>query len=170
MAEEEEEQEQELAKPSKLPLILGVVGAAVLGIGGGFAASTLLSSPEDQEAADAAALEEVMANRTVYEVGRFRVNLRGSGGERVLHIELSVEMEREAVNQDSDEKEPEVLELRTKSQIRDAVITLASDYTYSDMEGLDGKTRLRDELLARLKALLPEKKIERIYFTEFMVQ
>ena len=50
------------------------------------------------------------------------------------------------------------------------MITLASDYTYGDLEGTDGKVRFRDELMARLLKLVPDQKILRVYFTQFMVQ
>ena len=54
--------------------------------------------------------------------------------------------------------------------LRDAVLTLASDYTFADLEGLDGKTRFRDELLTRLNGALSTPTIKRIYFTKFVVQ
>ena len=54
--------------------------------------------------------------------------------------------------------------------LRDSIITLASDYTYAELEGLEGKTRLRDELLGRLNSLLDGARIERVYFTQFVVQ
>ena len=54
--------------------------------------------------------------------------------------------------------------------LRDAVLTLASDYTFADLEGLDGKTRFRDELLTRLNGALSTPSIKRIYFTKFVVQ
>ncbi|MEQ1504720.1 MAG: flagellar basal body-associated FliL family protein [Myxococcota bacterium] len=99
--------------------------------------------------------------RAVVNLGTFTVNLRGSGGGRVLRTEVQVEV--------AGKDEASVEE--KKPQLRDAVITLASDFTYGDLEGVDGKTHLRDELLGRLNTLLEGKpNVGRVYFTEFVVQ
>ena len=89
----------------------------------------------------------------------------------MLHIEVAVEMERKYAHADTGKaEEVATLEPRIKAQLRDSVITLASDYTYGDLEGADGKIRFRDELLVRLLKLVPDQKILRVYFTQFMVQ
>ena len=89
----------------------------------------------------------------------------------MLHIEVAVEMERKYTSADTGKaEEVATLEPRIKAQLRDAVITLASDMTYGDVEGSDGKQRFRDELLLRLLKLVPDQKILRVYFTQFMVQ
>jgi flagellar FliL protein len=99
--------------------------------------------------------------RTVVSLGLFTVNLRGSGGGRVLRAEVQVEV---------DADEYLVVETR-KAVLRDAIITLASDFSYTDLEGLDGKTHMRDELHGRLNAILGgHPKVEHVYFTEFVVQ
>jgi flagellar FliL protein len=99
--------------------------------------------------------------RTVVSLGLFTVNLRGSGGGRVLRAEVQVEV---------DADEYLVVETR-KPVLRDAIITLASDFSYTDLEGLDGKTHMRDELHGRLNAILSgHPKVEHVYFTEFVVQ
>jgi len=174
MAEEDEIlEEEESSAPSRLPLIIGIVGALVLGVGGGVAGVMLLNPGSDsEEQAQGGDDQPVLdKNRVVYDMGRFRINLRGSGGQRMLHIEVAVEMERKYTSKDTGEaEEVATLEPRLKAQLRDAVITLASDYTYGDLEGMDGKVRFRDELMARLLKLVPDQKILRVYFTQFMVQ
>lgn len=101
------------------------------------------------------------SNRAVVNLGTFTVNLRGSGGGRVLRTEVQLEVSA----RDSATVEG------YQPVLRDAVITLASDFTYADIEGLDGKTHLRDELLGRLNTVLDGKpSIDRVYFTEFVVQ
>ena len=54
--------------------------------------------------------------------------------------------------------------------MRDALLSLASDYSYSELEGIDGKMHFRDELLGRLNRVLEGPRVHRIYFTEFVVQ
>lgn len=102
-----------------------------------------------------------MAERAVVNLGMFTVNLRGNGGGRVLRTEVQVEVEG---------KDQTAIEEK-KALLRDAVITLVSDYTYADLEGVDGKTHLRDELVGRLNAVMSSQPpVDRLYFTEFVVQ
>lgn len=173
MSAEEIEEVEDVPKKSKLPLILAGAAAFILGGGAGFGASAVFGS-DDAEAAEIECEEgdedcvpsegegaEPEPVRVVHSLGSFTVNLRGSGGGRVLRMEVQVETNDTAL--------PVVEE--NSAQLRDAVITLASDYSYADVEGLDGKTRLRDELLGRVNTLLPsDGRVERVYFTEFVVQ
>jgi flagellar FliL protein len=93
-------------------------------------------------------------------VGSFTVNLRGSGGGRVLRIEVAVE---------STAGHAKTLEARA-AQIRDSIITAVSDYTWPELEGADGKVRLRDELLVRVNGITEPARVQRLYFTQFVVQ
>lgn len=173
MSAEEIEEVEDVPKKSKLPLILAGAAAFILGGGAGFGGSMAMSADPAEAAVveceegdedcvptegEAAAPEPV---RVVHSLGQFTVNLRGTGGGRVLRMEVQVETTDTAL--------PVVEE--HSAQLRDSVITLASDYSYADVEGLDGKTRLRDELLGRVNTLLPaDGRVERIYFTDFVVQ
>lgn len=171
-AEELEDEEIETPKPSKLPLILAALAAFILGGGAGFGGSMMLGGDEAEAAEEGEAVDEngepidpeaeaMEAQRVVLPVGAFTMNLRGSGGGRVLRMEIQVET--------TIGDQPMIEE--SIPMLRDSVITLVSDYSYADVEGLDGKTRLRDELLGRMNALLPgEESIQRVYLTEFVVQ
>ncbi len=97
---------------------------------------------------------------TVTSLGTFTVNLRGTGGGRVLRLEVQVEGPATQSNAVASRAAP----------IRDSIITAVSDYTWSELEGAGGKTRLRDELLARVNHAAPPSSIDRIYFTQFVVQ
>ncbi len=165
--EEMEEVEVEWeGKKSKLPMILGALTFLILGGGAGYAGAsfagggdkTAAEGEEGEEGAaeDAPAEEE----RIVHSLGLFTINLRGTGGGRVLRMEVQVEAGTTAVATVENEH----------AKLRDSVITLVSDYSYAEVEGLDGKTRLRDELLTRMNAMLGKNRLERVYFTEFVVQ
>jgi flagellar protein FliL len=164
---DEEEDGFEAPPPSKLPVVLGVIAAAILG-GAGVA---FLMGGADDAAAETKAAEaaeggeeepgELGGNeRIVFSLESFNVNLRGAGGGRVLRMEVQLEIRQK------DEQHIQ----RAVPRLRDGVLTLASDYTFADLEGLDGKTRLRDEMHGRLNKLLDYGRIERVYFTEFVVQ
>jgi flagellar FliL protein len=60
--------------------------------------------------------------------------------------------------------------VKKEAQLRDAIIVLASDYTYLELDGLEGKMRLKDEVLKRSNAVLAPEKVERVYFTNFVIQ
>ncbi len=162
----------------------GFAGAWFLGFGGGGteaadedaapaveegAAEEAAAAPEGGEAAaggahgaaaPAAGGKAVAEGPSVVNLGTFTVNLRGSGGGRVLRLEVQVEAAG---------KVADALNARM-AQVRDAVITAASDYTWSEIEGTDGKTRLRDELLARVNGAVAPNTVMHIYFTQFVVQ
>ncbi|MCA9572136.1 MAG: flagellar basal body-associated FliL family protein, partial [Myxococcales bacterium] len=99
-------------------------------------------------------------DRIVVPLKPFTVNLRGGGGGRMLRLEVQLEVAS---------KHAEAIE-KQKPVLRDAVLTLVSDQTYADLEGLDGKTHLRDALLRRLNGVLDGVRIQRLYFTDFVVQ
>jgi len=126
-----------------------VVGAAGFGLGQWYA--------DVAPAWEAATRSDV---RVIESLDRFTVNLRGTGGGRVLRMEIQVEVLASAAP----------IVQRRLPELRDGVLSLTSDYTYAEIEGLDGKMRLRDELMARLNAELDGPTIERMYFTEFVVQ
>lgn len=169
MADSEEFADLDVPRKSKLPLVLGVVSALLLGGAGGFGASMMMGGEEGaEESAEAkvdpetgeAIPEEPSDERSVVELGQIRVNLRGSGGGRVVQMDVHVEASTSFQTS---------IEGR-KAELRDSIITVVSDYSYADLEGLDGKTRLRDELLERLNGLMEPERIDRVYFNAFVVQ
>jgi flagellar basal body-associated protein FliL len=106
-------------------------------------------------AASASPTDPVITN-----IGTFTVNLRGSGGGRVLRIEVQVESKGQHAP----------LVAAKAAPMRDSIITAVSDYTWSELEGTDGKVRLRDELLSRVNGIAAPAVVERMYFTQFVVQ
>jgi flagellar FliL protein len=116
---------------------------------------------EGKEAkAEGAAKSTLPGDAVITSIGSFTVNLRGSGGGRVLRIEVAVE---------STGAHAKALETRAP-QIRDSIITAVSDYTWPELEGADGKVRLRDELLIRVNGITEPARVQRLYFTQFVVQ
>lgn len=101
-----------------------------------------------------------VAEDSMVSIGDFTVNLRGAGGGRVLRMAIFVQAApgRAGAVQ------------AAQPQLRDSTLTLASDYTYDEIEGLDGKTRLREELMQRMNAILGPDSVQNLYFTEFVVQ
>jgi flagellar FliL protein len=137
-------------------------GEAAAAEGGEAAAEGGEAAAEGGEGAPAegAAAKPPPTGASVTNIGTFTVNLRGSGGGRVLRVEVQVETK--AAHAES---------VTAKSaQIRDSIITAVSDYTWSELEGTDGKVRLRDELLTRVNGITAPTVVDRLYFTQFVVQ
>lgn len=168
--EEDEAPEATAAGGDKKKLAIVGAVALLLGVGGGFGAASFLGGGAPAEGEELAAVDPPEGGaapaapstaRMLHDLDRFTVNLRGTGGGRVLRLQVQVEV---------DEEDAEVVSAKQPA-LRDAVLTLASDYTYADLEGIDGKMRLRDELLARLNTSLEDTaSVRRVYFTEFVVQ
>lgn len=180
MADEEvtEEGAGEKKRGGVLPLILVGVVALLLGGGGGFAASMLLGDDgaaaadgggEGAADGDGAASEDgggettaVKPKNEVVDLETFTLNLRDSAGGRKLVMKIALEGQAGTGLLIDDHS----------AQIRDAIITLASDYTFLEVDGTNGKLRLRDEIHRNVNAILEESgaKVTRVYFTEFVVE
>lgn len=96
---------------------------------------------------------------TITNLGSFTINLRGSGGGRILRLEVQVDADAEAAATLKD----------LTPRIRDSVIAVVSDYTWSELEGTDGKTRLKDELLTRINGITDPVQVRSVYLTNFVV-
>ena len=142
-------------------LAIAAVLAFLIGGGAGYAGSQMIGGAEaaPSEQADEESAEEGRYDRVIVPLEPFTVNLRGSGGGRVLRLQVQLEVERLDATPIEE----------SKPRLRDAVLSLASDYTFTEMEGIDGKMHFRDELLGRLNRMLDGPRVQRIYFTEFVV-
>ncbi len=165
-AEVEEEQEGPKRPALLLPLLGVAIVMLILGLGGGYFAAGMFGGEggDASEATDGAEGDEVasaiMPSTQVVMLGSFTINLRDSAGGRLLQMDLSVECGGEASN----------LVKSREAQLRDSIIMLASDYSYLELEGTDGRLRLRDESHRRINAVLAPEKCSRVYFTKFVVQ
>ena len=182
MAEEElmqegegvEQQLEALQKRSKmLTLMLIVTLALALGSGafafltsknvGAQVDAVRLASDKSGDEAEVA-IEEMGAAREVgviHPLGSFVVNLLDPGNLRYINCRIELEVE--------DSETVRAITSR-EAQFKDTVISLLGNQTYEDVLGVEGKARLREELLVRFNRLLPEGQIARVYLTEFVVQ
>ncbi len=184
----------EAVAPPKTSKMKWIVGGLVLlllaGGGGGYAAVTTIAPAEDghgdeegghgeeegghgeeegghgeEEGGHGAPPAEpegppVPKGKAILELDPFTLNLKGSGGARVLRMRVALM---------SSAKQGETVEAET-ARIRDAILTLGSDYTWTDLEGVDGKMHLHDELLERVNAFFSKPLVEELFFTDFVVQ
>lgn len=147
---------------SKKMLFVGVaVGFLVLaGING-----LLVWKVVSHDAADARVMErkepEVEEQKGfIHQLDPFIVNLFDERGVRYLKVRLDIEVW---------DSTPEEIERKTP-KIRDSLIVLLSSKKYEEIGSLEGKARLREEILFRLNRILGEGKAREVYFTDFVVQ
>ncbi len=114
------------------------------------------------QGSDASSSDKAVEVDTVMvDLGSFTVNLRDSSG-RVLSMKIQIEIAKDEENEKTvDKRLPE---------IRDSVLLLASDYSYTELEGIDGKYRLKDDIHTRVNSVLEPIQVDRVFFTEFVVQ
>jgi len=163
MADEPEIEDGESEGGKSKGLLFAIIGLIVLVIGvvAALAFSGMLGGEEDVGAAEGVydpSMDAPAAGSEVYELGDFKVNLSGSQT-RILMMELAVEGLPDAMGSIE----------QKQHQIRDAVLMLASDYTTVELEGLEGKLRLRDEIHRRINAVLAPQKVDRVYYMKFEI-
>jgi len=139
----------------------------MLGLGGGlFMMWNKLSALNTQSVANAgeqhynaASLEQPLG--PIFSLDTFIVNLADKGGNRYLRVTMDLEL-------GNPELETEVT--KRLPQVRDSILMILPTKRFEDISTVQGKTALRDEMLATLNEYLAQGKITNIYFKEFVVQ
>ncbi|MDR1043992.1 MAG: flagellar basal body-associated FliL family protein [Candidatus Adiutrix sp.] len=119
------------------------------------------SGEEAPPPAEGEALPAEAAGPINVEFKPFIVNLGDGGGKRFLKLTLSVEAESPEMETEINNKTP---------QLRDLMLLLLSSLSYDDISTVDGKMRLRSQMLNRINTQLRSGKVRNIYFSEFVVQ
>lgn len=171
MAKEDQtgaEVEEENGK-KKLFIIIGAAVAVVLI--GAIAAFMLMGkgnknqpAPEGQPAAEAAPAAPPAATggaSTVYSLDPFIVNIYD--GQELRYLKVRIEMEMASPSIQSE------LEARLAA-IRDAILVVLTTKTLQEIQDVQGKNQLREEILQAVSKIVAQGKVTRIYFTDFVVQ
>ncbi|PNU21127.1 flagellar basal body protein FliL [Geothermobacter hydrogeniphilus] len=150
---------------SKKMLLIIIIAAVVL-IGGGVAAFLLLGGNSDAEAKAEQAKKdaEAIASTNIgpmVNIESFIVNILDDSGTRYLKAAMTLEVTSDKTVEEINQRMP---------QIKDAILLLIGNKSFSELQDLQGKMQLRAELSAKLNDLLKSGQIKRIYFTDFVVQ
>ncbi|MGZ3651936.1 MAG: flagellar basal body-associated FliL family protein, partial [Bdellovibrionota bacterium] len=95
-----------------------------------------------------------------FSVGDFTANLAGPASSHYVKVTVNFEMNKEA---DEDE-----LKAR-KPQFRDKVISLLNSKQPADIQSLEGRNSLKEEIKTVSNTFLKKGKIEGVYFSAFVV-
>ena len=112
-------------------------------------------------------LENGPAKPAPVEYGQFAtlndlvINPAGTDGNRFLLISLGLETKSADVVKEVADKD---------IVIRDAVLRVLSKYTDRELASVERRAELKDELLKQLNAILQKGSIERLYFTQYLLQ
>ena len=152
---------------AKLMTILGFILILLIGAGF-FAYITFLAPSKDKDAAVQQPINpppeiEKAANLPgpILDLDTFIVNLSGDLGRRYLKTTIKLELSSELLKKEIDLKMPE---------IRDNMLVLLSSKSYDDIADISGKIRLRTEIISRINNILTSGEIQKVYFTEFVIQ
>ena len=91
----------------------------------------------------------------------FIVNLADASGKRYLKLTMTLELGNETVEKEAEARMP---------QIQDAILILLSSQTFADISNIEGKMRLRSQIISACNRFLTSGKAINVYFSEFVVQ
>lgn len=163
MADEDrkEKEKVEEAPPKKGSsikwIIIAVVVLLILGGGGLIGWKTFLNPAQKDVAGEGKGVEI----GPTFPLDTFIVNLAGTSGERYLKVTMELELKEKNLASELERRKP---------QLKDTILLLLSSKTFEDIDTFRGKTKIRNEITARLNSFLAPGSIKKVYFTEFVVQ
>ena len=98
----------------------------------------------------------------IYTMDKFTVNLGGEP-KRMIRLEVNLEL----LDHEGFE---EIINTENRARARDRIVDLLNSKTFSDVETLQGKLFLKENIAFEINQILPRGSIKDIYFTEFVVQ
>lgn len=160
----------------KLFIIIGAV-VAVLAIGG--VAAFFMGGGKKESAPEGAKVEAkaeggghgapateggeggAAMGGTIYPLEPFIVNIYDGQELRYLKIKVEFEMANPQAKGELDAK---------LAPLRDAILILLTTKTMQEIQDLQGKNQLREQILAAVSKVVPPSKVTKVYFTDFVVQ
>lgn len=149
-------------------IILGVVAFTMLGKSDNKTAKEGESAQTEGKAAEgghgappAAGAAAGGPSANIFPLEPFIVNIYDGQELRYLKVKVELDMVGPTVKGE--------LEARL-APIRDAVLVLLSAKTLQDVQDVQGKNNLKDEILGAINKHIPPGKISKVYFTDFVVQ
>lgn len=174
MASKDEQagQEKSPANMKKLIIVIGAV-VLVLGIGLTFFLRSGGSSGKGKE--EAAAEKKAPAEggekgkegkgekgaANTYPLEPFIVNIYDGQEMRYLRVKVEFDTSKPEAKTELDARQ---------AAVRDAILILLTTKTMQDIQDLQGKNQLRDEIFTAVNKIIPPGIVNRVYFTDFVVQ
>lgn len=90
----------------------------------------------------------------------FLVNVSGSRGRKLVKMNMELEVTNAEVQEEVE---------KIKPKIRDYIIIIASSKTFNEISTREGKDALREEIKNQINLFLTKGQINKVYFTEFIL-
>lgn len=97
----------------------------------------------------------------IYPLEPFIVNIYDGQELRYLKVKIEMEMVGAGVKPEIDAR---------LAPIRDSILVLLSSKTLQDVQDVQGKNQLKEEIMGAINKTMPPGKIDKVYFTDFVVQ
>ena len=159
--------EEAPAKKSSRGMLIMMVVLLVPAIVGGYLAYSHFGQITEAVASTGAGSAEANSRDSVTTYGQFAsinellVNPKNSGGKRFLVVSLGVETKSTAVIGELEQKDVVV---------RDAILQLLSERTSDELAAIERRDSLKQQIIFRLNGILQEGDIDRLYFTQYLLQ
>jgi len=144
-------------------MMLGLLGVLLFGVGGGAAWFFMGGDKEQDEQHAQAGDDEGHLGKTgpVMELEPFLLNLADRDELRFLKVSIKLELDRPEEKTDFQNKVP---------AIRDALLVLLSSKESQLLRTVNGKKRIREEILTRANGVMSRGKVANVFFTDFIIQ
>jgi flagellar FliL protein len=144
----------------KLPILVLLV--AVLAVGSGLAVAKVAKGNSDKQKTTTTAGEEKKKELGKFiTLDPFTVNLAGGTNYLQTAIAFEVKSENAELVKEIEERKP---------QINDSVITILSAKSLEQIDTAEKREKLKDEIKKAVDSMLSYGKIERVYFSTFIMQ
>jgi flagellar FliL protein len=98
---------------------------------------------------------------TVFALEPFIVNIYDGQELRYLKVKIEMEMANPAIKPELDGR---------LAAMRDAILVVLTSKTLQDIQDIQGKNQLREEILTAISKIVAQGKVTKIYFTDFVIQ
>lgn len=164
MAEDDAKEEVPVKAGAGKKMILIIIAGVLLLGGGGGAAWFFMGGTEEKPAEhDEHAKAETGHEEPgpVMELEPFLLNLADREELRFLKVSIKLELDRPEEKTDYQNKIP---------AIRDSLLVLLSSKESQLLRTVNGKRRVREEIMTRVNGVLSKGKVANVYFTDFIIQ
>ena len=147
----------------KKMILLALVGILILGGGGGAAWFFMGGKDEKSDTQEEHAKAEGGHEEPgpIMELEPFLLNLADNGELRFLKVSIKLELDRPEEKTDFQNKTP---------AIRDALLVLLSSKESQLLRTVNGKRRVREEIMTRVNGVMSKGKVANVFFTDFIIQ
>lgn len=146
-------------------LLVSVVLVITIGLAAGFfmvwSKLSSLNTPANAGTGSEAGQVEAATLGPLFSLDTFIVNLADEKRNRYLRVTMDLELVDAMDTDKLTERLP---------QVRDSILMILPSKRFVEIASMEGKTALRDEIIAKLNSLYSKEVVSNIFFTEFVVQ